>query len=814
MPDSSPPSIAANPLATLLATLRRTTLLPANQLEEIEKRPEAQGTDPKPLGRVLFHQGWLTRYQLNQLAAGRDDQLVIGPYVLLEKIAEGGGGQVFKARHRVMNRIVALKRIHGAKIARPDLVQRFFQEAQVAAQLDHPNVVRAYDAGQVGSTCFLVMEFVDGVDLTRLVREGGPLGVAQACDYMRQAALGLQHAHERGLVHCDIKPSNLLVAPIDRSKGGLRVGPNAVVKLLDLGLARWHTDDSPVESGPSMGSPYFIAPEQIRNGNAVDIRSDLYSLGCTWFFVLTGQPPFEGSRSELLQCHFAKDAPRVESVRPGIPKSISDVVCRLMRKVPNDRFKTPAELVAEIAKIVVNLSADRPAVPKSPQPAPKPPSSGGLVFADESGTGDEIAISTPSLKPSVSRGKRTTKKTLALFFGIGLHVIAAGIVVVVLMRKHSHSNESPNDGKNEAKVITKVTDRTDKTDNAVFEPKKRDDNVLMNPVKAKALPKAPVRFAKGPTTKNKEAIDLIRLFPALPNVSPKFPAKPPIIIGLPEAPKGTVTGLAIVPDHNGPLLASTSQVQLLDPTTGRVRSSIGDQALERIEVSPNGVFAAGLVTRQVQYWLIDPPTLQWTLPISEGATCWTHTPNGNYLLVGGTDGRALLFDLVKREVERTLDVGEPITAVAVAPNGWLAAVGTERGQIVLFDMESQAKLGTTTRHAAAVRAFGFSPDQKLIATASDDGKVHIASAETGEPRETVILDQPLHELSFVGNDWCVAGSRGSKMFCFDILSRNAISYGDEKMGSFQAFALSFDRRSIFAAFSQLGIGRIDLEPPP
>ena len=171
----------------------------------------------------------MTAYQINQLFQDKGDGLVLGNYVLLERLGEGGMGAVFKARDRRLDRVVALKLIRKERLASVEAQRRFRREIRAASQLAHPNVVRAYDADQVGDVHFFAMEYVDGIDLHKLVERDGPLPVAQACDYVRQAALGLQHAHERGMVHRDIKPSNLLLTQVDGK---------AVVKVLDLGLAR------------------------------------------------------------------------------------------------------------------------------------------------------------------------------------------------------------------------------------------------------------------------------------------------------------------------------------------------------------------------------------------------------------------------------------------------------------------------------------------------------------------------------------------------------------------------------------------------
>src|SRR5262249_17661936 len=157
-------------------------------------------TDPRALGQDLLKRNWLTPHQVNLLLQGRAADIVLGPYLLLERLGEGGAGQVFKARHRRMKRAVALKLIRKELVAEPEVVGRFTREIQVVSQLDHPNVVRAYDAGQAGDRHFLVMELVEGIDLNRSVKQTGPLPGAQAVEYVRQAALGLQHIHEHGLV--------------------------------------------------------------------------------------------------------------------------------------------------------------------------------------------------------------------------------------------------------------------------------------------------------------------------------------------------------------------------------------------------------------------------------------------------------------------------------------------------------------------------------------------------------------------------------------------------------------------------------------
>lgn len=326
--------------AEFLDALRRHHLLEPEQLEELGTKH----TDLKAMGQDLVRRGWLTVWQVNQVAAGRGASLLLDPYLLLDVIGEGGMGHVFKARHRRLERLAALKVIHKDRVANDDAVKRFHREAKAAARLDHPNIVKVFDANEEKGVHFLAMEFVDGKDLSKLVKEKGPLPIKEACDYIRQAAQGLQHAHEQGLVHRDIKPGNLLLT----SKG-------SVVKILDMGLARFTKSEEGKEltqEGTVMGSLDYIAPEQAMDSHAVDIRADLYSLGCTFYYLLAGQVPFPGGEATAKLLKHQMEEPRpVEQLRPDIPPSVAAIVRKLLAKKPANRYQTPAEVVAAIGVI-------------------------------------------------------------------------------------------------------------------------------------------------------------------------------------------------------------------------------------------------------------------------------------------------------------------------------------------------------------------------------------------------------------------------------------------------------------------------------
>jgi serine/threonine protein kinase len=291
-------------------------------------------------------------------------------YEILGELGEGGMGFVYKARQLGLNRLVALKVIRKERLARRNALRRFRREAEAAARLLDPHVVTIYQAGQVDDTYFLAMEYVDGIDLQRLVEQTGPLPVARACDYIRQAALGLQHAHEQQLVHRDIKPANLIVTlPPEETGPTAGVRPTArrvstargsVVKLLDLGLARMYESGEPgtnssavTQDGAFIGTPDFIAPEQAQNPRGADIRADLYSLGCTFYYLLAGQVPFPGGTLlDKLDGHRWSEPAGLDRLRRDVPAGVIAVLRKMTAKRPEERYQTPAEVAEDLDPFV------------------------------------------------------------------------------------------------------------------------------------------------------------------------------------------------------------------------------------------------------------------------------------------------------------------------------------------------------------------------------------------------------------------------------------------------------------------------------
>jgi serine/threonine-protein kinase len=356
-PAHDPRSVAlgtASPLtsvAALVDTLSQTPLLAPAQHQEMSRTLAPRFSEPRTLIQALLQRGWLTPYQANRLLQGRVGELLLGPYLLLDRLGEGGAGQVFKARHQKMNRLAAVKMIRPELLADDEAVSRFYREIHVIAQLHHPNVVHAFDAGPAAGTHFLAMEYVEGTDLGRLVKQGGPLPVQQACEYIRQAALGLQHAHERGVVHRDIKPHNLILSVAE-----------GLIKVSDLGLSRLpratnqeatavltgvKTDHVTPEGAVMMGTIDYLAPEQAVDFHRADIRADIYSLGCTFYYLLTGVPPFLAETLAQKLLKHQRESPRpVGQLRSGLPAGLGSIVAQMLAKRPEERFQTPGEVAA------------------------------------------------------------------------------------------------------------------------------------------------------------------------------------------------------------------------------------------------------------------------------------------------------------------------------------------------------------------------------------------------------------------------------------------------------------------------------------
>jgi serine/threonine-protein kinase len=381
---------------TFLANVRQSGLLSDEQLDAVAERlPDT--TRAKQVARALVEEGLLTRYQAERLLVGRQTLFTIGQYRILDKLGRGGMGHVYKAEHRTMNRVVALK-VLAPNLTQTDRAQDLFRrEVQLVARLVHPNIVTAYDANHFDDRFYLVLEYVNGPNLDQMVRKQGPLPIGQACEYVRQITIGLQYAHEQGMVHRDIKPANILIQQTGEGKSA-----QVVVKVSDFGLARLQETSAPDDEGMGtiltkentvMGTPDFLSPEQARSLHKVDIRSDLYSLGCTFYFLLTGKVPFPGGTTlEKLIRHSTETPPPVQQLRPELPAGVGAILNRLLEKEPEARYQTPGELAAAL----------EPFASKDPNQW-ETTSPGSAPFDDELATPDVVGRSASDLGDELGR---------------------------------------------------------------------------------------------------------------------------------------------------------------------------------------------------------------------------------------------------------------------------------------------------------------------------------------------------------------------------------------------------------------------------
>ena len=331
--------------AELLELLKKSGILAPEALARHVAAGELPA-DPVKCAGALVRQGVLTPFQAKLLLAGRYRGFKLGPYVVRDQLGQGGMGAVYLAEHATLRRKVAVKVLAPTEGMNKVAVERFLREARAAAALDHPNIVRIFDVAQQGEMHFLAMEYVDGQTLDALVEAAGPVAAGRAVELMLMAAAGLQHAYEKGFVHRDIKPGNLIV------------GKDGVLKILDMGLARSQEIGDKLteilDKGAVVGTADYISPEQAVNSPDLDIRADIYSLGATFFTVVAGRPPFEGNTTQKLVQHQMKDAPPLTAIDKTFPPGLAAVVAKMLKKKPADRFQTPADLINALAPWLPN----------------------------------------------------------------------------------------------------------------------------------------------------------------------------------------------------------------------------------------------------------------------------------------------------------------------------------------------------------------------------------------------------------------------------------------------------------------------------
>jgi eukaryotic-like serine/threonine-protein kinase len=724
---------------------------PAVDLARQQLSERGMPSSAAALAHELVKSGKLTAYQAAAVLQGKIKGLVIGGYTVLDKLGSGSMGIVFKAIHRQLGQVVALKLLPPSLARHPTAVSRFRREAKAAAKLSHPNIVAVIDADEFRGLHFLVMEYVDGRDLSRLVREQGTLSIPQALDCIIQVARGLEAAFAAAVVHRDIKPSNLMADP-----GG-------TVKILDMGLARLdpiggslgdaEVEGSLTQSNALIGTVDYMAPEQASNPKNADHRSDIYSLGCTLFYLLTGRPPFTGETLiERLIAHREQPVPRLSVIRPDVPAELDLVVERMLAKSPADRFASLGELIAELEAFRAGsslLAGVRP--PLSLTGAGRGRARGSSW---KPAMGKIAALAAP-------RDRRILIAAVVAVAAGALGLLFTGIQLGRGGAAHNQSRVGP---------ITAAVQPPEANPAPQAAPAPTPDN---------ENGAAELRVPSQSEVKVDRAPPATVAVPAPASARPAPPVEPIGLVRVFKGHTGRVNSVAV--SHSGALALSGGQdrtVRLWDVATGMERRRVEHAgAVQSVALSADGglglsgsddktvrlwdfraghnlgvrqldghegaVFAvtfargdrlalSGGADGTVRAWDVGtgrpdgPPLLHDSAVVSLA----TSAGDSSSVLAGCADGTIWLWDLKSRERVRRLSAPRPVLCVACSPQSHRALSGHPDGLVVLWDLDLGAETGRLTEGTDYVRSAAFLAGGRRVLCGSQYGSLILWNLES------------------------------------------------------------------------------------
>jgi len=713
-------------------------------------------------------------------------------YRVLKLLGSGGMGAVYKAEHRLMERIVALKVINSSLIDNPAAIERFRLEVKAAARLTHPNIVTAFDAEQAGNVHFLVMEYVEGISLAQLVQERGQLPIAHACEYARQAAFGLQHAFEQGMVHRDIKPQNLMLSTAGR------------VKILDFGLARFVSESSKATNltgtGAFMGTPDYIAPEQATDAHRADTRADIYSLGCTLYDLLTGRPPFpEGSTIQKVMAHIDQAPRPVRQLRPDVPPELDLLVTRMMAKDPAQRFQTPKEVAQALTPFCRTVAAAMDEMHPSTSDHTLPI---GALTLNEPADPDAARELPKALAPRSTEkittnsaeglGRSPAEKALPRKSRVLSWLVAAALVAALSLGAFATYR------------VTRDRDGISHGTQAVLEAgtTKADDNQLLasggqedtsrkpQSVKAPGL----IRSFEHPAEVWSVALSLDGsqfLSGGLDHVLRLWETNTGKELARLEGHTGAIESVAISPDGRRALSGSaepdrTMRLWDLDSRKELRRFRGHTTDITSVAFSPDGRRALSCGAQPdavVRVWELDTGkevqhfdghkrTISGAFFLPGGRRAisgsWDSTfriwnpedgrevrrfaerttairslavsHHGRWLMTGNADKTLRLWDLIDRKELQCLNGhSERILSVAFSPDDRRALSGSTDKTMRLWDLDKGLELANFDGHGRAVRAVAFFPDGRHALSASLDGTVRLWRLPTPDQTEKPVV---------------------------------------------------------------------------